>query len=128
MPRNRNERFTIRLTAYEKAYITCKMRESGFNNLADYFLYCVGNNKTFVVDMLPILEVKNELNKIGCNINQIAKKANTNGFLSRESIDMLMEDMDKMKDTINWGFNACAKGSEAIGVCEDSTYKAKHAS
>ncbi|MBR4173398.1 MAG: MobC family plasmid mobilization relaxosome protein [Clostridia bacterium] len=127
MARKRNERFNIRLTSYEKAFITCKMRESGFDNLADYFLHCASNNRTVVVNMAPVLSVKTELNKIGTNINQIAKKANTSGFLNKADIEILMSDMQAMKDTVNSGFDALKKEGETIGVCENSSHKAEHA-
>ena len=127
MARKRNERFNIRLTSYEKAFITCKMRESGFDNLADYFLHCASNNRTVVVNMAPVLSVKTELNKIGTNINQIAKKANTSGFLNKADIEILMSDMQAMKDTVNSGFDALKKEGETIGVCENSSHKTEHA-
>ena len=44
------------------------------------------------------------------------------------TIDMLLSDMQEMKDTVNSGFDAIKKGSEDIGLCENCTYKAKHAS
>ncbi|MBQ8940700.1 MAG: plasmid mobilization relaxosome protein MobC [Firmicutes bacterium] len=124
MPRNRDERFTIRLTADEKAFITGKMRESGFNNLADYFLHCVSNNYTVVVDVLPMLSVKNELNKIGCNINQIAKKANTYGFLSEDSVCMLMDNMKEVRNTVNTGVDVFIHGNATIDQCKCSTCQA----
>ena len=127
MARKRNERFNIRLTSYEKTFITCKMRESGFDNLADYFLHCVSNNRTVVVNMAPVLSVKTELNKIGTNINQIAKKANTSGFLNKADIEILMSDIQALKDTVNSGFDVLKKGSETIGVCENSSHKTEHA-
>ncbi len=116
----RDERFTVRLTADEKAFIKEKMKKSGFRNVADYFLHCVYSNHTLVVDTTPILEVKTELNRIGNNVNQIAKMANTTGFLSKRTIEELIENMRKMQDTVNAAFTACAKGGEAVGLCEDS--------
>ena len=128
MPRKRTERYNIRLTPYEKVLITLKMQESGFSNLTEYILHCINSNNTVVVDTMPIMEVKTELNRIGNNVNQIAKTANANGYLSKGTIDMLLSDMQEMKDTVNSGFDALKKGSEDIGLCENCTYKAKHAS
>ena len=127
MSLKRNERFTIRLSADEKELILQKMYASGYKNLADYFLHCVCSNNTIVVDTMPILEVKTELNKIGTNINQIAKKANISGFLSKDTIKELMVYIKEMQDTVNSVFKACTKGSEIIGLCEDSTYQTKYA-
>ena len=116
----RDERFTVRLTADEKAFIKEKMRKSGFRNVADYFLHCVYSNHTLVVDTMPILEVKTELNRIGNNVNQIAKQANINGFLSKGIVEELVGNMEKMQDIVNAAFMACTKGGEAVGLCEDS--------
>ncbi len=65
---------------------------------------------------MPIMEVKAELNRIGNNVNQIAKTANTYGYLSKGTIDMLLNDMQEMKNTVNSGFDVLAKGSEDIGL------------
>ncbi|MBQ7266168.1 MAG: MobC family plasmid mobilization relaxosome protein [Firmicutes bacterium] len=126
MSKVRCERFTVRLSPYEKAFIVRKMRESGYNNLGDYFMHCVSSNRTTVVDTMPIWEIKTELNKIGTNINQIAKKANTNGFLSDTDIRELKEDMREVKDTVNMGLNPYLKGGDVGGLCEDSTHQAEH--
>ena len=123
MPRIRTERLTERLTIDEKKFILKKMREAGYKNVSDFFLHCICKQNTVVIDTMPILEVKDEINKIGVNVNQIAKVANTNKYVSQAMLDRLKCDLQEVKDIVNKGFYTCVKERDNVGLCKDSTDK-----
>ncbi len=63
--------------------------------------------------------VKNEINKIGVNINQIAKIANTGRDVNYNMVLVLKQYIDEMRAIINKAF---IKGAD-YGVHKDSTDK-----
>ena len=121
MGRYRDERITIRVTAEEKALIRKKMKENGFRNVTDFFVWCIGKHRTTVIDTTPILEVKTEINRIGNNINQIAKVANTVRWVDKDMMSAVVNGLKEIKQTVNAAFRVCTKERGDDGVYEDST-------
>ena len=71
--RKRNQTISIRLTTEEKEEIIAKAKQANMT-LTDYLIECSRNTVT------DLSEVLIELKRIGNNLNQIARKANSRRF------------------------------------------------
>ncbi|MEE3492632.1 MobC family plasmid mobilization relaxosome protein [Ruminococcus sp.] len=71
--RKRNQTISIRLTAAEKKEIATKAKQAQMS-LTDYLIACSRQTEIKVTDLSGILI---ELKRIGNNINQLARKANS---------------------------------------------------
>ena len=94
---NRDTFIKIRVTKSEKEQIRRKAKESNFT-MSDYSRKLILKKKIAkpkyshedaVMIATELREAKKELNKIGNNVNQIAKLANANPFLSDEDLNNL---------------------------------------
>lgn len=94
---NRDTFVKIRVTKSEKEQIRRNAKESNFT-MSDYSRKLILKKKitkpkysheNAVMIATELREAKKELNKIGNNINQIAKLANTNSVLSDEDLNNL---------------------------------------
>ena len=104
MPRLRDTRLNIRVTEKEKEFILKNMQKNGFRNVTDFFIECITRHKTTVVDTVPLLAVKTEINKVGVNVNQIAKVANTGRTVNNEMLELLKKHIDEMRAIVNKAF------------------------
>jgi hypothetical protein len=91
--RNRNVTFTIRATPEEKEFILWKMEQSGIGNFNLFALTMLIRGEVKNVDLKHYHELAKEVSRIGANINQVAKFANTNGNLYPQEIAELQERM-----------------------------------
>lgn len=88
--RKRNKQICIRLTDDERDRIADKAEKSNLS-MQEYIINCALNKKITVVNSHEDLaKMRAEIKRIGNNINQIAKKANTFG-LNSEDIKTLLE-------------------------------------
>ena len=71
--RKRNQTISIRLTTEEKEEIIAKAKQANMT-LTDYLIECSRNTEITVTDLSEVLI---ELKRIGNNLNQIARKANS---------------------------------------------------
>ena len=124
MPRKRDTRLNIRVNEEEKDFILKNMQKNGFKNVTDFLIECITRHKTTVVDTMPLFAVKNEINKVGVNINQVAKIANTGRTVNYDMLLELQKDIDKMHNIVN---NAFAKEIDD-GLHENRTDKDRNAS
>lgn len=104
MPRFRDKRLNIRVSDYERDFILKNMQLNGFKNVTDYFIECIAKHETTVVDTRPLLAVKNEINKIGVNVNQVAKIANTGRNVDNDMVLTLKKSIDEMRAIVNKAF------------------------
>lgn len=84
----------FRVSATELEQIRERMKECNIKNQARYLRLMALNGCIIKPDYSEIKEMNYELHKIGVNINQIAKKINTNGNIHTEEINQLKEMMD----------------------------------
>lgn len=114
MGRKRNERIYVMVTEKEKADIIQKMKNAGMNNLGEFIRLSVSEKPVINVDINVIARLLYELNKIGVNLNQIAKTANiTQGFYPTdiEEIKNCINAINSMIDKLNIGIKKYLKGA-----------------
>ena len=129
MPRERSEQILIRLTPFEKELILDKMKSIKAKNYTDFFIRLVCTHRTINVDTEPLLKISWELNKIGVNLNQIAKAVSTSKELneySANSLYVIQSDIGKIQNTVDKTLSYVAKGKEILEKEEgeiDGLYK-----
>lgn len=70
----------------ELAFIKYKMTKAGIKNQSEYLRQMAVYGKTVNLDFSDLRPIYNEINKIGVNLNQVARIANTTGTLYRNDI------------------------------------------
>ena len=98
--RTRNKQIILRFTEDESEYFKNFKEKTQISNYSDFVLHLLTHFKIYVVDTKPLLKVANEINKIGINVNQIAKIANTTGNLYKNEIEELKERIIKTENII----------------------------
>ena len=77
----------FRVTDAERAMILEKMRRYGTNNLAAYLRKIAIDGYVIAVDTSDLKAVCAEMQKIGVNINQIAKRVNGTTRIYEQDVD-----------------------------------------
>ena len=98
--RYRNKERKVRFTEEENQYLLKKIRQSGLNNFQNYALKMLLNGQIVTIDYSELLNLRKEINKIGQNINQLTKYANTFNELDKELLLGLADEIDKMKKLV----------------------------
>lgn len=91
--RKRNIQLLIFLTKEEKNLFLQKMKLTSSKNMSHFIRKCVLEKEIYEIDCTPFLELNWEISKIGTNINQIAKKANTTSKIELEDIEKIKKDI-----------------------------------
>lgn len=84
--RKRNKQINFRVTEQEFIFFNEKYKESGLKNLSQYFRKLAAEGVVVNVDNEPIKNIATQLNKIGGNINQIARMANFKKEINTEDL------------------------------------------
>ena len=100
MGRKRERKIEAFVTEEELNMIDEKVKSSGLNNRSQYLRKVALGEPIINIDMSYLNNVIFELNKIGTNINQIAKYANSQGGVYKSDIKEIEEKMDKIWDII----------------------------
>lgn len=98
--RVRNERLEIRLTEKERDLFEEKMRKANCKTMSHFIRKCVLEKEINVVDLNPFRNLQWEISKVGNNINQIAKVANTNAIIYKNDIKKMQEDLDNLSKSL----------------------------
>ena len=77
----------IRLTPTENNYIKNKMDNTGRKNFNAFALEMLIQGQVNIVDFKSLSDLKIAIDRVGKNINQIAKKVNETGDVSKSDID-----------------------------------------
>ena len=85
--RNRYIEKKIRLRPDENNYIKNKMDNAGRKNFNAFALEMLIQGQVNIVDFKSLSDLKIAIDRVGKNINQIAKKANETGDVSKSDID-----------------------------------------
>ena len=109
MGRFRNERINVRLADFEKEIFYKQMKRAGHKNVTDFIMTAICKHHSTVVDTSPILEIKGELNRIGCNINQLAKVANSTQSIYAEDVEELRSNLTAVQDLVEKAFQMCVQ-------------------
>lgn len=94
--RTRNVQLILRVTPQEHDHIKKKMALIGTNNFNAYARKMLIDGYVIEVDLSQYHELAGEVNKIGVNINQIAKIANETGGISQPQIDRLQQEVEQI--------------------------------
>lgn len=101
--RKRNTLFRFFVNEAEKEVIDRKIKQSNLD--ASKYLRTAALGQPIVnIDMSKLDGVIYELNKIGTNINQIAKFCNSNNQIYKSDIDELKSEMNKVCEIIASSF------------------------
>ena len=121
MGRFRDERITVRLADFEKEIFYKQMKRAGHKNVTDFIMTAICKHHSTVVDTSPILEIKGELNRIGCNVNQLTKVANSTQSIYADDVETLRNNLTAVQDLVEKAFQMCVEGREMdCGVHEDN--------
>lgn len=104
--RYRNKERKVRFTEEENQYLTKKIKQSGLNNFQNFALKMLLNGQIVTIDYSELLHLRKEINKIGQNINQLTKYANTFNELDKELLLGLADEIDKMKRLVKEEFES----------------------
>ena len=77
----------IRLTPTENIYIKNKMDNAGRKTFNAFALEMLIQGQVTIVDFKSLSDLKIAIDRVGKNINQIAKKVNETGDVSKSDID-----------------------------------------
>jgi hypothetical protein len=91
--RSRSVQMIVRMTQDEKDFILKKMRKSGLDNFNLYALKMLVIGEIKNIDLAHYHELAKEVSRIGANINQVVKFANTNGNIYPQEMTELRERM-----------------------------------
>ena len=92
--RKRTHQIKFRVSDDEYHIIRRKMIMSRMSNREAFIRKMLIEGVIVNVDTAPLEDLYYEIHKIGVNINQIAKVANTNGSISRKEFDELKGKVD----------------------------------
>ncbi|WZL79886.1 plasmid mobilization relaxosome protein MobC [Eubacteriales bacterium mix99] len=81
----------IRVTPEEKALIQKKMQQFGTENFSRYARKMLIDGYVIHVDLSQFQMLAGEVNKVGININQIAKTVNASGMTYPDEMEHLKE-------------------------------------
>ncbi len=94
--RTRAEQLIVRVTPEERALIQKKMRQLGTDNFSRYARKMLIDGYMIHVDLSEFQPLADEVNRIGVNINQIARVANATGIVLGDDMQRLKEMMDEI--------------------------------
>ena len=97
----RDKQLIVRLTHEEKQIFENKLAMSKIKSMSFFIRKCVLEKEIFVVDMTPIMKIQQLLSNQANNINQIAKKINTNGVIYRNNIDYIKQLNENLSEEIS---------------------------
>ena len=89
--RTRQKRREVCLTEEENELLKKRINDSPYDNFQNYARHMLLAGAIHYVDYSELQQLKWEVNKIGNNINQIAKLANQFEEISKEDIDDLLD-------------------------------------
>lgn len=94
--RTRDVQLILRVTPQEHDHIKKKMALMKTNNFNAYARKMLIDGYVIEVDLSMYHELANEVNKIGVNINQIARIANETRGISPSRIDRLQQEVEQI--------------------------------
>ncbi|KAF0052066.1 plasmid mobilization protein [Streptococcus agalactiae] len=87
------------ITEEEQVKIKRQMVKAKIKNFSNFARLMLTNGQVTVVNFDELLDVKKEVNKIGVNINQIAKAVNTGDEVTLDLLEKLLSQVDHI-DTL----------------------------
>ncbi len=97
----RNQRLVVQVTAEEKEAIRSKMKQIGMTNMSEFVRLAVNVNPILNLDMNGIYKLSYEINRIGNNINQIAKQANRSGTVYKNDLAEINDKLQQLNNFVD---------------------------
>ena len=94
--RKRSNAILVRLTDDEKTFLQQKMKEAGIKNREAYLRKMALDGYIIKEDFEAVKAATYELNKIGVNLNQMTKAANTYGDVYLSELKSIREGIEKI--------------------------------
>ncbi len=91
----------IRLTEEENRFISTKVTESGMTNFNAFARIMLIMGEVKILNFEELRELRKEINRIGVNINQVAKKVNEDEQASLNELSQILELQKHLKDTVS---------------------------
>ncbi|PMR66001.1 plasmid mobilization relaxosome protein MobC [Streptococcus intermedius] len=107
------KRFFVDDTENQK--IKAQMTTAGIDNFSVYARLMLLHGEVKVVDFSALDKLRQEINRIGVNVNQIAKYANTNETISQEDLSQIFEELKTVEALVHQTVKAAEKGIISYG-------------
>ena len=88
----------IRLTEEEARFISTKVAESGMTNFNAFARIMLIMGEVKILNFEELRELRKEINRIGVNINQVAKKVNEDDQASLNELSQILELQKHLKN------------------------------
>lgn len=98
--RRRNIQKIIRLNPDEERQIKKRMEKAGVKTFQNYARKMLLLGSVVTIDFSELIGVKQEINRIGVNINQIAKYVNVSEEVTQEELQALKNSLAEINDLI----------------------------
>ncbi|MFT4338487.1 plasmid mobilization protein [Streptococcus sp. CCUG 71758] len=95
----------MRVTPRENELIKERMELHGFKNFNTYARYMLLTGEVVTVDYSELIKLRTEINRIGTNINQLAKYINTNEEITLENFQNLQASLAEVKRLMEDSFD-----------------------
>ncbi|EGO2809098.1 MobC family plasmid mobilization relaxosome protein [Enterococcus faecalis] len=87
----------VRFSKEENDYLKKKIEKSPFNNFQNYARILCLTGEIKLTDYSELYRLNSELNRIGNNVNQMARLAHQFDEISNEDVEQLLEMMNEVK-------------------------------
>lgn len=101
----RKKQKIIRVTEAENELILKRMSHFHFKNFNTYARHMLLTGRVVTIDYSELVQLKTEINRIGTNVNQLARYVNTNEVISLENYQELHQAMVEIKELMEAQFN-----------------------
>ena len=95
----------MRVTPRENELIKERMELHGFKNFNTYARYMLLTGEVVTVDYSELIKLRTEINRIGTNINQLAKYVNTTEQITLENFQNLQSSLAEVKRLMEDSFD-----------------------
>ena len=95
----------MRVTPQENDLIKQRMAHHNFSNFNIYARYMLLTGEVVTVDYSELIKLRTEINRIGTNINQLAKYVNTTEEITLENFQNLQASLAEVKRLMDDSFD-----------------------
>lgn len=120
--RQRTNRKEITFTDQELEYVMAKLEASNMTNFQAFALHMLISGEVKFIDYGELIKLKAEVNRIGNNVNQLAKMAHYSSDISSEDIQELTQTMKDLQSLISDTFKEEIKINREPSKKEDIDY------
>jgi len=107
--RTRNKQIILRFTEDEAKYFKKFKDKTQISCYSDFVLHLLTHSEIYNIDITTLINTLKEINKIGINVNQIAKVANTTGNVYRNEITDLQNKISQLEEIVTKAYSFFVK-------------------